>query len=643
MIIATAGHVDHGKTLLVKALTGVDTDRLPEEQARGMTIDLGFAYHTINDADAEYVIGFIDVPGHERFVRNMLAGVAGIDFALLVIAADDGPMPQTREHLAILELLGITQGAVALTKIDRVSPERLTNVREEIHALLATTSLAAANVVPLATPAGVGVAELRGLLISAARKLRARSERGHFRLAIDRSFILGGAGRVVTGTAYSGMVAVDDRLLLATSGIEVRVRSIHAQNQAVTRAGAGERCGINIASNDLRRVEIHRGDWLIDPALSGGANRLGVQLHLLASEAKALQDRTPVHVHLGAADLPGRVSLLGDRGLAPGAQGYAMLVLEAPACAVHGDRFVLRDQAATRTLGGGTILDPCPAIRSTSRSKRAQSLAALTTTQTTTALASLLAQQPDGVDFRWFCRVWDLTTDEIEALTRAIPIERIALANGAVLALTPARWTEIIDGTLTAVTSHHQEFPAQAGLNDAALRQRLTLSASLMRVAIVHLIQQGTLRRTAGLLHLAGHSGQLSPMDAALLPRVRSLLEHHGLQAPAAHDMLEPLKITIQILLPFLERAAHNGVLIKVSKYRFYLPSALYRLATVAEQVGAEQGDSFTVAAFRERSKVGRNVTIEVLEYFDRIGLTMRQGQVRKLRRKVADIFGAST
>ncbi|MGH8596391.1 MAG: selenocysteine-specific translation elongation factor, partial [Gammaproteobacteria bacterium] len=219
MIVATAGHVDHGKTLLVKALTGVDTDRLPEEQTRGMTIDLGFAYRVINgDADREHLIGFIDVPGHERFVRNMLAGVAGIDFAMLVIAADDGPMPQTREHLAILELLGIGHGVVALTKIDRVTAERVNLVQREIETLLASTSLAAAPIVPVATPAGIGLEELRRVIAAAANRLIARADQGHFRLGVDRSFVLGGAGRVVTGTAYAGRVRVDDRLILAASG-----------------------------------------------------------------------------------------------------------------------------------------------------------------------------------------------------------------------------------------------------------------------------------------------------------------------------------------------------------------------------------------------------------------------------------------
>jgi selenocysteine-specific elongation factor len=646
MIIATAGHVDHGKTSLVKALTGIDTDRLPEEQVRGMTIDLGFAYHTISEGDAAHLVGFIDVPGHERFVRNMLAGVAGIDFALIVIAADDGPMPQTREHLAILELLGITRVVVALTKTDRVSAQRVDDVRAEIASLLAPGPFGAARIVPVAAPIGTGIRELRGVLLDAAQSLKARSKLGHFRLAIDRSFILDGVGRVVTGTAYAGSVQVDDHLILAPAGIEVRVRSIHAQNRSVTHADAGERCGLNITGTDLRRVDIHRGDWLLAPALGAGSNRLGVKLRLLPSEEKTLRDRTPLHIHLGAADLTGRVTLLSDRGLGPGEESYATLVLDEPAFAVHGDRVVLRDQAAVRTIGGGIVLDPFPSSRSTPRRRRAQTLEALNHSEAQPALAALLTQAPEGVDIEWFCRGRNLTNGEIEDLTAATPLVQVSVNNNTRLVLTPAHWERITSDILAAITSHHQEFPALAGLNEITLRQRLstTISAPLLRAALGQLIANAQLARTAGLWHAPGHVGQLSPIDAALLNRVRTLLERHGLQAPAAHDMLEPLKMTIQILLPALERAAHSGYLIKVSKYRFYLPLALRQLAVLAEQVAAEAVDgAFTAAVFRDRSCVGRNVTIEVLEYFDRVGLTMRQGQVRKLRRSASEIFGVTT
>ncbi len=255
MIVATAGHVDHGKTVLIKALTGVDTDRLPEEKARGLSIELGFAYH---DLGGDQIVGFIDVPGHERFIRNMLSGVAGVDLALLVVAADDGPMPQTEEHLAILDLLGVSKGLVALTKIDRVAPERVAEVSAQIETLLLGTSLEGTPIYPVSGQTGDGVPELQSALRQAAEDAAARSQGGNFRLAIDRSFVLDGVGRVVTGTVFTGRAALGETLTLSPEGVEVRVRGIHALNQEAEQALAGQRCAINISGSGLRNAEIGR-------------------------------------------------------------------------------------------------------------------------------------------------------------------------------------------------------------------------------------------------------------------------------------------------------------------------------------------------------------------------------------------------
>ncbi len=327
MIVATAGHVDHGKTTLVKALTGTDTDRLAEEKRRGMSIDLGFAYADFGSASP---IGFVDVPGHERFVRNMLAGVAAVDFALLVVAADDGPMPQTREHLAILDLLGIAQGAVAITKIDRVSAERLAEVRAEVTALLATSALRGAPMFPIAAPSGEGLTALREHLMAADRAWTGRSSQGNFRLAVDRCFTIDGAGLVVTGAVFSGTAHLGDHLLISPQGTPVRVRSIHAQNQTAVLASAGQRCALNLVGADLKRHEVHRGDWMVAPMAHAPTARLDVRLGVLGSESRALAHWTPVHLHIGASALSARVATLGDRSIGPGSTGLAQLVLDQP-------------------------------------------------------------------------------------------------------------------------------------------------------------------------------------------------------------------------------------------------------------------------------------------------------------------------
>ncbi|HYM31445.1 MAG TPA: selenocysteine-specific translation elongation factor, partial [Candidatus Cybelea sp.] len=371
MIVATAGHVDHGKTSLVRSLTGVDTDRLAEEKRRGMSIELGFAYADFAGAR----IGFVDVPGHERFVRNMLAGVAAIDFALLVIAADDGPMPQTREHVAILDLLGVKRGAVALTKIDRVAETRIAEVRGQIAGLLAPTGLANAPVFPVVATDETSIGALRQHLGIAENAADIKPADGYFRLAVDRAFVLPGIGLIATGAVFAGEARVGDRLTVSPLGKSVRLRSIRTQDRPSEIARAGDRAALNIAG-DVERAELQRGDWIVAPEVHAPADRIDVRLHVLPGEARALAHWTPVHVHLGAADVTGRVAVLEGRSIAPGTQGLAQLVLDQPAGALTHDRFVLRDQSALRTIAGGMVLDPFAPARGRSKPHRLAALAA---------------------------------------------------------------------------------------------------------------------------------------------------------------------------------------------------------------------------------------------------------------------------
>ncbi|MFO1164267.1 MAG: selenocysteine-specific translation elongation factor [Paracoccus sp. (in: a-proteobacteria)] len=360
MIVGTAGHIDHGKTALVKALTGTDADRLAEEKARGITIELGFAYA---DLGAGAVTGFVDVPGHERFVHTMLAGAGGIDLALLVIAADDGIMPQTREHLAILDLLGIGRGIVALTKSDLADAARIATLGAEIAALLAPTTLAGAPVLPVSALSGVGIGDLRDALAQAEAQAIRRASDGRFRLAVDRSFTLTGAGTVVTGTVLSGQVALGDQILISPSGLSARVRGIHAQNRKAEQGFAGQRCALNLTGDGISRDAISRGQVALDPALHAPTLRMDVELRLLATEARALQPWQPVHLHLGAAETSARVIAL-DGPLLPGGAGLAQIALDHPIAANVGDRFILRDISARRTIGGGRVVDlraPCAA------------------------------------------------------------------------------------------------------------------------------------------------------------------------------------------------------------------------------------------------------------------------------------------
>ncbi len=377
MIVGTAGHIDHGKTTLVRALTGVDTDRLKEEKARGISIELGYAYAPLDNGE---VLGLIDVPGHEKLVHTMAAGACGIDFALLVIAADDGVMPQTREHLAILQLLGVAHGAVAVTKCDRVDAARLAQVRDEIRAWLAPTALAQAELFDTCAtePDDPGVAALNAHLRAAALAWRARRDDGLFRLAVDRVFTLTGQGTVVTGTAFAGQVRTGDTLSVVRSGEAVRVRSIHAQNRATDVGRAGERCALNLAGID--KAALARGDTIADARLGEASPRLDVELTLLPDAALTLTHWAPLHVHLGTLHRVAHVALLDGETLAAGQRARVQLIFDEPVFAVPGDRFIVRNAQATQTVGGGRVLDPFgPARKRRTPARRAwlDALAAL--------------------------------------------------------------------------------------------------------------------------------------------------------------------------------------------------------------------------------------------------------------------------
>ena len=299
MIIGTAGHIDHGKTALVRALTGVDADRLAEEKARGITIDLGFAYQPLASGET---LGFVDVPGHERFIHNMLAGATGIDFVLLVVAADDGPRPQTVEHLAILDLLGVSRGVVALTKCDLADTDRQAEVRSEIEALLEPTGLAGSEIVEVSAITGEGIERLAHRLADEAARMRDRAAAGRFRLAVDRCFTLAGAGTVVTGTVFAGTVGAGETVIVTPAGMEARVRDVRAQNSPTPRARLGQRCALNLAGPEVSTEAIRRGDWITAREGHAPTDRLDAELRLLAAEAKPMRHWTPVHLHLAAAD-----------------------------------------------------------------------------------------------------------------------------------------------------------------------------------------------------------------------------------------------------------------------------------------------------------------------------------------------------
>jgi selenocysteine-specific elongation factor len=589
LIVATAGHVDHGKTSLVRALTGVDTDRLPEEKRRGMTIDLGFAYRG--------ALGFVDVPGHERFVHNMLAGVGGVDVALLVVAADDGVMPQTREHLAILELLGVPRAAVALTKIDRVEPTRVTEVAAEVSAL------ADAPVFALSSATGEGVDALRAHLEELARKIGERKARGNFRMTVDRCFTLQGAGLVVTGTALSGEVKAGDEVRALLAGTDARVRSIHAHNAPTERGRAGQRLALNLAGLD-GRARLARGDWIVAGNVPDAVARFDARLKWV-SDTKLKQD-LPVHVHLGAADVLGRIALLDDQGL-------VQLVLARPVGALRGDRFIVRDQSSRRTLGGGTVIDVFPPARGRAKPERLASLAAMEIDDHEQSLSALLAVSPQGVKLENF------------TANRNLP-------RAAGLRFSPAHWGALRQKALDALAAWHRDSPERGGLAAERLLKGVRLPRETLERLLDELLREGLVAHDATGVRLRSHSLQMSAADAALWKKVRPVLEKAALRPPSVAELAAATKEDAKRLEAALARLERHGLLVRVAKTRFFLPGAVAELKRIAAELARQEG-RILAAAYRDRSGIGRNVAIEVLEYFDRIKFTRRAGDTHVLVR----------
>ncbi|MCP2226759.1 selenocysteine-specific elongation factor [Pseudomonas silensiensis] len=624
MIVGTAGHIDHGKTALLQALTGQAGDRRREERERGMTIDLGYLYAALEPGAA--LTGFIDVPGHERFTHNMLAGAQGIDLVLLVVAADDGVMPQTREHLAIVELLGIPRALVAISKCDRVDPARVQAVREQIESLLAPGPYAGAPQIALSSVTGEGVETLRLALLDAQRDVLQRSTRGGFRLAIDRAFSVAGAGIVVTGTALSGQVAVGDTLMLGPLGKPVRVRGLHAQNQAAEIGVAGQRVALNLSAERLALEQIHRGYWLVSEWLHAPTQRLDIDMRLLASEAKAFEHFQTVHVHLGTQDVTGRVALLEGASVAPGERMFAQILLNAPVQAVKGDPLILRDQSAQRTLGGGRVLDPFAPTRHRRSPERLAQLQALATRhELEDVLPALLLNSETGLDPRRLERQFNRPRD-----TWVLPanIRLIDTRQGPLL-FSADRWEALKAPLLGHLARFHQLEPDQMGPDRDRLRR--FAGTSLDRPTFISLVDElltsGAMLASGPWLHLPEHQVRLSEEDEALWQQLQPLFEQAGFNAPWVRDLGHD-EVTVRLLL---RKMARLGLVHQVVRDLFYTEAVIRRLAAMLVQLAA-QNPVIQVTAFRDAVGLGRKRSIQILEYFDRLGLTRRFGDKRHLR-----------
>ncbi len=627
MIVGTAGHIDHGKSSLVRALTGTDPDRLKEEKRRGITIDLGYAYWPRPGGD---IVGFVDVPGHEALIHNMLAGATGIDFVLLVVAADDGVMPQTREHLAILDLLGLGRGIIALTKADLADQDRHREVSAEIRSLLAGTALADAAIIPVSAQTGAGLQHLVAALDRARAAPAARSTRNRFRLDIDRSFNLPGAGTVVTGTVVSGTVRIGDRLLISPSGLEARVRSIHAQNREAEEGRAGERCALAIAGPDISKSSVTRGQSLVDPILHAPASRIDVTVQLLASERKTLGQWQPLRFHHGAAETGAHVVTLGDRPLAPGQSGFAQLVLDAPILAMAGDRFILRDWSASRTLGGGVIHDLRAPERKRRTPERIAELEALAAEDTAAALAGFLGCERGWIELEAFFRDRGTSASAAQEIVAGLGIVKLGGAG-----MLPQRWLDYRRRLLAHLDEFHLSNPDVAGLGIERLRLGLVprLPAPVFAAVLEKLAAGAEVALDRAWVRKPSHVVRLSADEERIWASIGpSLNGQYRFCPPRVRDIAHATGIAETSIRRLFKLAARRGDVDEIAHDHFFLRAATSDLAAAARELAAasEQG-KFNVIAFRDRIGAGRKVAIQILEYFDKQGFTMRRGDWRRL------------
>ncbi len=626
-IIGTAGHIDHGKTLLVKALTGMDTDTAPEEKARGITIELGFAF--LGDQAT-----LIDVPGHERFVKTMVAGVSTIDIALLVVAADDGVMPQTREHLDVLQLLGIERGIIALNKTDLVEEEWLGLVEEDLRQLVRGTFLEGAPIARVSAHTGAGIGELKQLLLGLVAQTRTRRQAGPFRLWVDRAFVVKGFGLVCTGTVWSGGLRSGDHVELMPAARPLRVRGLQQHGREVEQVQAGDRAALNLPG--VEAGEIARGDALVAPEYFRPSQLLDVRLHLLSSCPRPLETRTRVRLHLGTCEVMARVVLLEGQTLEPGGSGLAQLRLETPLVGAWGDRFVLRRYSPPLTIGGGRILDPQPVKHRRHEAGLAAHLGALEQEDRRAVAEAMLRLAPEGArPCQALAGELGLSLETLDKSLAALgaQVVRVRLG-GRPAAIHTGQWQALRQQTEKALATFHRAQPLKAGLNREELRSLADrrVDPELFEQVLQDLEREGRIAGEAGLVRAATHQIHFSAEEDTLRQRLLEALNQPSLNGvPDAEGLAKLLQLEAKKVDALLRAVMSLGVVVPLEGGLFLHTEALERVRKQLRSHLQEHG-SITVAAFRDLLGANRRWSLALLALFDREGLTERRGDLRVLR-----------
>ncbi len=620
-VVGTAGHIDHGKSTLVKALTRIDPDRLDEEKRRGMTIDLGFAYM---DLPSGRHLGLVDVPGHQRFLKNMLAGVHGMDAVLLVIAADEGPMPQTREHLAIIDLLGIEHGVVVLTKSDLVDRDWLRLVEEEVSRLLQASSLRNATIVPVSSTTGAGLEELRQALDAELGATMPRPDLGRPRLPVDRAFGMPGFGTVVTGTLVGGALRQGDELAILPGDRRVRVRGLQQHNRAVEEAHPGSRTAVNLAGVD--RNEVRRGDVLVIPGTMASSRRMDARLTVLASAPHPIRHRARLLMYHETAEITVEVNLLDSDQLAAGERGWAQLYAIEPAVALAGDRFIIRLPTPPTTLAGGVIVDSAPRRHRRRDRVVLEELVSREAGDPQTRVQLELAKHAAGVEAATLARALALSSESLTPILERLILDgRVRRFGSLLMGLQSYRRLE---GTVAqALGAFHQAQPLRRGMPKEALRSRTGLPPVPFQSLLAALQAEGVLVEAAAEVALAGHRPELSSEQQDAAAAIRAALDAEPFSPPLVDDLGHRYGLTP----PLLQHLVDQGQLVRVSGEVVFSRDAVEQaLALFRTHLGTNAG--LSVASARDLLRSSRRYVLPLLEWLDAQKITRRVGDDRILR-----------
>ncbi len=629
-IIGTAGHIDHGKTSLIKALTGEDTDRLKEEKERGISIDLGFAHLDLPDGTQA---GIVDVPGHERFIRNMLAGAHGIDLVLFTVAADDGVMPQTEEHLDILHLLGVKLAIFLITKTDLVSASRIQDVEEEIKILTLGTSLENSPILSFSAVTGQGLAELREEIVRRLQAVSKPPPKGYFRLPVDRAFVLQGHGVVVTGTALSGEVKTGDHVRALPGDQTFRVRSLQIHNRSVDSAGWGQRVALNLSG--LEKASLERGHVVCHEKITLTTDRFDARLEVRPAAKKGIKNHQRVRIHLGTAERLAKLIVLGPKEkLEPKEAAFCQITLTQPLLALRGDHFIVRDETAQRTLGGGIVIHPWPRKHKKGEPDLENRLEFLCGDDNPRLIERFLEENDDfAASIEPLYQFLNLKEEEVRSSLDRTPSILSISAEGEKLYTTERKWQELKKNIAKALQEFHASHALAAGMDMEELRVKLPYSISprLFRILVEMLAAEKSAVRDGNLLSLPGHRVQLRADEKNLAERIKRLLGGNPLAPPDLRQLEKELGAERNKVAEVVRVMEREKSIIRVATDLYFVADCVDNVRAVLYKYLSENGE-ITAATFRDLLGSSRKYTIALLEHFDREGITVRIGDARRLR-----------